>query len=255
MNIIPTTAVEAFAKGEMLQVLFFAVLFGLALLKLGDRAEALVRIFDQASHGLFGIVGASSCGSRRWAHLARWRSPIGRYGIGTLLSLGSLMAGVYTTCLLFVFVVLGNNRAVLRIQSPKFLRYIEEEILIVLGTSSSESVLPRMMAKLEHLGCSKPVVGLVIPTGYSFNLDGTSIYMTMAAIFVAQATGGPVLQPAAHDSGCAAADFERCRRRDRQRVHHVGRDLIRDSRLACCGSGATRSALTVSCRRREQSPI
>ena len=116
---------------------------------------------------------------------------VGRYGIGTLLSLGKLMAGVYITCVLFVFVVLGAIAALCGFSLLKFLRYISEEILIVLGTSSSESALPRMMAKLEHLGCSKPVVGLVVPTGYSFNLDGTSIYMTMAAVFVAQATGRP----------------------------------------------------------------
>jgi aerobic C4-dicarboxylate transport protein len=114
---------------------------------------------------------------------------IGRYGIGTLLSLGKLMADVYLTCLFFIFVVLGGIAALTGFSLFKFLRYIREEILIVLGTSSSESALPQLMAKLEYLGCSKPVVGLVVPTGYSFNLDGTSIYMTMAALFVAQASG------------------------------------------------------------------
>jgi aerobic C4-dicarboxylate transport protein len=140
------------------------------------------------SDALFDIVG-----------LIMWLAPIGafgamaftvgRYGIGSLLSLGKLMAGFYITCLLFVFVVLGAIAAAVGFSIVKFLRYIAEEILIVLGTSSSESALPRIMAKLEHLGCAKPVVGLVVPTGYSFNLDGTSIYMTMAAIFVAQASG------------------------------------------------------------------
>ena len=114
---------------------------------------------------------------------------VGRYGLGSLVALGKLMAGVYMTCVLFVFVVLGAIAAATGFSLIKFLKYIAEEILIVLGTSSSESALPRIMAKLEHLGCAKPVVGLVVPTGYSFNLDGTSIYMTMAAIFVAQASG------------------------------------------------------------------
>src|SRR5205807_9611415 len=114
---------------------------------------------------------------------------VGRYGVGTLLSLGKLMAGVYVTCLFFIFIVLGTIAAATGFSLLKFLKYIAEEILIVLGTSSSESVLPRIMTKLERLGCSKSVVGLVVPTGYSFNLDGTSIYMTMAALFVAQASG------------------------------------------------------------------
>ena len=114
---------------------------------------------------------------------------IGRYGLGSLLALGKLMAGVYLTCAFFIFVVLGAIARLTGFSLIRFLRYIGEEILIVLGTSSSESALPRIMAKLEHLGCAKPVVGLVVPTGYSFNLDGTSIYMTMAAIFVAQASG------------------------------------------------------------------
>jgi len=117
---------------------------------------------------------------------------IGQYGIGTLFSLGKLIAGFYVTCLVFVLVVLGALAAWAGFSLFKFLKYIKEEILVVLGTSSSESVLPRMLAKLEHLGCSKSVVGLVIPTGYSFNLDGTSIYMTMAAIFIAQATNTPL---------------------------------------------------------------
>lgn len=191
MNIIPNTVVDAFAKGEILQVLLFSVLFGLALLRAGKSADGLVSIIDQVTHGLFGIVGMLM----RLAPLGAMGAmafTIGRYGIGTLLQLGALMAGVYVTCLLFVFVVLGGIAAFTGFSLMKFLKYIKEEILIVLGTSSSETVLPRMMAKLEHLGCSKSVVGLVIPTGYSFNLDGTSIYLTMAAIFIAQATNVPL---------------------------------------------------------------
>ena len=187
MNIVPNTVVDAFAKGEILQVLFFSVLFGLALLGFGDKGKAVVSLLDQLGHVLFGIIGMIM----RLAPIGAFGAmafTIGQYGIGSLFSLGKLMAGVYTTCLLFVFVVLGTIARLAGFSLWKLLKYIKEEILIVLGTSSSESVLPRMMAKFEHLGCSKPVVGLVIPTGYSFNLDGTSIYMTMAALFVAQAT-------------------------------------------------------------------
>ena len=188
LNVIPDTVVGAFARGEVLQVLLFAVLFGLALLRLGSRVEPLIRVIAAASDALFTIVGIIM----RLAPIGAFGAmafTVGEYGVGSLLSLGKLMAGVYVTCLFFVFVVLGAIAAATGFSIVKFLRYIAEEILIVLGTSSSESVLPRIMAKLEYLGCSKPVVGLVVPTGYSFNLDGTSIYMTMAAVFVAQASG------------------------------------------------------------------
>jgi aerobic C4-dicarboxylate transport protein len=188
MNVIPDTIVGAFARGEVLQVLLFSVLFGLALLALGERASGLVHILSMASEGLFGVVGIIMRAAPIGAFGAM-AFTVGRYGLGSLIALGKLMAGVYVTCLLFVFVVLGTIASATGFSLVKFLRYIAEEILIVLGTSSSESALPRIMGKLEHLGCSKPVVGLVVPTGYSFNLDGTSIYMTMAAIFVAQATG------------------------------------------------------------------
>ncbi|MBE3072219.1 MAG: dicarboxylate/amino acid:cation symporter [Acidobacteria bacterium] len=188
LGVIPNTVVDAFAKGDILQVLLFSVLFGTALLPLGDRVAPLVDLIDQVSQTLFRIVGMIM----RLAPVGAFGAmafTVGRYGLGTLLSLGKLMAGVYVTCILFIFVVLGLIARLTGFSLLKFLRYIGEEILIVLGTSSSESVLPKIMVKLERLGCSKPVVGLVVPTGYSFNLDGTSIYMTMAAIFVAQATG------------------------------------------------------------------
>ena len=188
LNIIPTTVVDAFARGELLQVLLFSVLFGLALLTLRGRVTTLVDLLSQLSAGLFAVIG-----------MIMWLAPIGafgamaftvgQYGIGSLLSLGKLMAGVYITCLCFVFIVLGLIMRTAGLSLWRFLRYIREEILIVLGTSSSESALPRLMVKLEQLGCQKSVVGLVVPTGYSFNLDGTSIYMTMAALFVAQAAG------------------------------------------------------------------
>ena len=186
LNVIPTTVVDAFAKGEILQVLLFSVLFGMALLHAGDRAAHLLKTIDELSHALFGVVGILM----RLAPIGAFGAmafTIGRYGLGSLLQLGALMAGVYTTCLVFIIVVLGAIARFSGFSLWKFIRYIREEIFIVLGTSSSETVLPRMMAKLEHLGCAKPVVGLVIPAGYSFNLDGTSIYMTMAAIFLAQA--------------------------------------------------------------------
>ena len=191
LNIIPNTIVGAFAAGEILQVLFFSVLFGIALLHVGSAGRHLLDIIDQFSHGLFAMMNMLM----RVAPIGAFGAmafTIGQYGIGTLLQLGALMAGVYLTCLFFVVVVLGLIARVAGFNIFKFLRYIKEEILITIGTSSSEAVLPRMMARLEHLGCSRPVVGLVIPTGYSFNLDGTSIYMTMAAIFIAQATNSPL---------------------------------------------------------------
>jgi aerobic C4-dicarboxylate transport protein len=187
LHIIPATVVGAFAEGEILQVLLFAVLFAFALHWLGERGKPLLHIIDQAAHVFFGIVGIVM----RVAPIGAFGAmafTIGKYGLGTLVSLGELMAGVYATCLLFIFVVLGTVARLAGFSILKFIRYIKEELLIVLGTSSSESVLPRMLAKMENLGCDKSVVGLVIPTGYSFNLDGTCIYLTMAAVFLAQAT-------------------------------------------------------------------
>ena len=188
LNVIPDTIVGGFARGEVLQVLLFSVLFGLALLRLGPRVHRLVELIEMTSAALFEVVALIM----RLAPIGAFGAmafTIGRYGLGSLVALGKLMVGVYITCAFFVFVVLGAIARATGFSLVKFLKYIAEEILIVLGTSSSESALPRIMAKLEHLGCAKPVVGLVIPTGYSFNLDGTSIYMTMAAVFVAQASG------------------------------------------------------------------
>lgn len=191
MNIIPNSVVDAFAKGDILQVLLFAVMFGAALSMLGTRGRPLLLIIDQISHGLFGVIGIIM----KVAPLGAFGAmafTIGKFGLGSLSKLGMLMGGFYLTCLLFIFVVLGTVCKLTGFSVLKFIKYIREELFIVLGTSSSETVLPRMMAKLEHLGCSKSVVGLVIPTGYSFNLDGTSIYLTMAAVFVAQATNTPL---------------------------------------------------------------
>jgi aerobic C4-dicarboxylate transport protein len=187
MHIVPNTVVGAFAEGEILQVLFFAVLFAFALHALGEHGKPLIRLIDQTAHAFFKIVGFVM----KVAPLGAFGAmafTIGRYGVGTLLSLGQLMACFYATCLIFVFGVLGVVGWLVGFSILKFIRYIKEELLIVLGTSSSESVLPRMLAKMENLGCDKSVVGLVIPTGYSFNLDGTCIYLTMAAVFLAQAT-------------------------------------------------------------------
>ena len=187
MNIIPKTIVDAFAQGDILQVLFFAVLFGFALAMLGSRGRAVFNLIDELARVLFGIVGIIMKVAPIGAFGAM-AFTVGKFGVGSLGKLGVLMGSFYLTCLLFVFVVLGAITRLCGFSILKFIKYIKEELLIVLGTSSSESVLPRMMAKLENIGCSKSVVGLVIPTGYSFNLDGTSIYLTMAAIFVAQAT-------------------------------------------------------------------
>lgn len=191
LNVIPSTAVDAFAKGEILQVLFIAVLFGFALHKFGGRGTMVFDLIEKSSHVLFDIIGIIM----KFAPVGAFGAmsfTIGKYGISSLFSLGKLMGAFYITCLLFVFVVLGVIARLNGFSIFKFVRYIKEELLIVLGTSSSESVLPRMMEKMELLGAKKSCVGLVIPTGYSFNLDGTSIYLTMAAVFIAQATNTPM---------------------------------------------------------------
>jgi aerobic C4-dicarboxylate transport protein len=186
LNISPNTFVDAFAKGEILQVLLLAILVGLALVSL-DKDKSLTRLADSTSHVAFKII-AFIMELAPLGAFGAMAFTIGKYGLATLLSLGKLMLCVYVTSILFVFVVLGLITFCSGISLWKFLRYIREELLIVLGTSSSESVLPRMIVKMERLGCSKSVVGLVIPSGHSFNLDGTSIYLTIAALFIAQAT-------------------------------------------------------------------
>src|SRR5258705_3638671 len=188
MHIIPNTVVGAFAEGEILQVLFFAILFAFALSMLGERGRPVLALIDIVAHAFFGIVGIIMKAAPIGAFGAM-AFTIGKYGVATLLSLAQLMVAFYVTCLIFVMFVLGGVAWLAGFNILKFIRYIKEELLIVLGTSSSESVLPRMIAKMENLGCEKSVVGLVIPTGYSFNLDGTCIYLTMAALFLAQATG------------------------------------------------------------------
>ena len=191
LNIIPTALVDAFAKGEIFQVLLIAVLFGFALHRFGGRGTMVFDFIEKTSHVLFTIVGFIM----KLAPIGAFGAmafTIGKYGVGSLFSLGKLMGAFYLTCLLFIFVVLGLIARFHGFSIWKFIKYIKEELLIVLGTSSSESVLPRMMEKMENLGAKKTTVGLVIPTGYSFNLDGTSIYLTMAAVFIAQATNTPM---------------------------------------------------------------
>ena len=187
LNIIPSTVIDAFAKGDILQVLFFSVLFGFALSALGERGKKLLALIEDISQVFFKIINIIM----KFAPIGAFGAmafTIGNYGLKSLGPLAELMGTFYLTCLLFIFVVLGSIAKFIGFNILDFITYIKDELLIVLGTSSSESVLPRIMTKLEDLGCSKSVVGLVIPTGYSFNLDGTSIYLTMAALFVAQAT-------------------------------------------------------------------
>ena len=191
LHVIPSTFVGAFAEGEMLQVLLIAVLFGFALHRFGGRGTLVFDFIEKFSHVLFVIVGYIM----KLAPIGAFGAmafTIGKYGLGSLTSLAKLMGTFYVTCLLFIFVVLGLVARFHGFSIWKFIKYIKEELLIVLGTSSSESVLPRMMEKMENLGAKKSTVGLVIPTGYSFNLDGTSIYLTMTAVFIAQATNTPM---------------------------------------------------------------
>lgn len=191
LNIIPTSIFDAFAKNDILQVLLFALLFGFALHRFGGRDGLVFQFVEKSSHVLFGIVNIVM----KVAPLGAFGAmafTIGKYGADSLLSLGKLMLCFYATCLIFIFAVLGAVARFHGFRIWNFVKYIKDELLIVLGTSSSESVLPRMLMKLENLGVRKSVVGLVIPTGYSFNLDGTSIYLTMAAVFLAQATNTPL---------------------------------------------------------------
>jgi aerobic C4-dicarboxylate transport protein len=187
-HIVPANMLEAFVRGEMLQVVFVAVLFGVALSALGEMAKPAMTVFEVLSKALFKIVGIIMIVAPIGAFGAM-AFTVGNFGLRTLIPLGKLMLSVYTTMFLFVFVVLNIIARLYGFSLLRFLRYIWEEILLVLGTSSSEAALPRLMDKLEKFGCAKPIVGLVVPTGYSFNLDGTSIYLSMATIFLAQVSG------------------------------------------------------------------
>ena len=191
LNIIPDSVVGAFAKGDVLQVLLFAVLFGFSLMALGEKGHSVRRLVDDMAHAVFGVIAiivkAAPIGA-----FGAMAFTIGRYGPQALGNLAGLIATFYLTAFLFVVVVVGLIARIAGFSIFKFIAYIKDELLIVLGTSSSESALPQLMEKLERLGCSKPVVGLVVPTGYSFNLDGTNIYMTLATLFIAQALNVPL---------------------------------------------------------------
>ncbi len=187
LHIIPTTVIDAFAKGDILEVLFVAILFGFALSAVGPRCKPLIDLFEALTHAVFAVVNILM----RFAPIGAFGAmafTVGKYGLVALGPLAKLIGTFYLTSILFVVAVLGAIAAAAGFGILKFLIYIKEEILLVLATSSSEPALPTLMEKLEKLGCSKPLVGLVVPTGYTFNTDGTSIYMTMAALFVAQAT-------------------------------------------------------------------
>ncbi|CRM46954.1 C4-dicarboxylate transporter DctA [Pseudomonas sp. 8 R 14] len=191
LNIIPSTFIGAFSNGVMLQVILISVLMGIALVQMGETSKPLINTIDLFLQGLFKIVAMVM----RLAPIgagAGMAFTIGKYGIGTLLSLGQLLVALYITTLIFIVVVLGTVARWSGMPLMQFLRYFKDEILITLGTCSTEAVLPRMMVKLEKLGCKKSVVGMVLPTGYAFNADGTCIYLTMAAIFIAQATNTPL---------------------------------------------------------------
>jgi aerobic C4-dicarboxylate transport protein len=187
LNIVPTTVVDAFTKGDVLQVLLISLLFGFSLSVLGERAKPVTALIETGSHAIFGVINFIM----RFAPLGAFGAmafTVGKYGVVSLGPLVKLIGTFYLTSFLFVFIVLGLIARIAGFSITKFLAYIKEEIFLVLGTSSSDTALPTLMTKLEKLGCSKPLVGLIVPTGYTFNTDGTSIYMTMAALFVAQAT-------------------------------------------------------------------
>lgn len=187
LDVIPSSVIGAFASGNILQVLLFAVMFGFALHHLGEKGQLIFNVIDSFSKVIFGVINMIM----KLAPIGAFGAmafTIGKYGVGTLVQLGQLILCFYLTCILFVVLVLGSIARATGFSIFRFIGYIKEELMIVLGTSSSESALPRMLDKMEKVGCQKSVVGLVIPTGYSFNLDGTSIYLTMAAVFIAQAT-------------------------------------------------------------------
>jgi aerobic C4-dicarboxylate transport protein len=191
LHIIPSTVVDAFARGDILQVVFVALLFGLALSALGERGKSLIAFIDSVTRAVFGVVNILM----RFAPIGAFGAmafTVGKYGVASLGPLAKLIATFYITSILFVLVVLGLVSWLAGFSIIKFLAYIKEEVILVLAISSSEPAIPTLMAKLENLGCSKALVGLVVPTGYTFNTDGTSLYMTLAALFVAQATNTPL---------------------------------------------------------------
>ncbi len=191
LNIIPDSIVGAFAKGDILPVLFFAVLFGIGMANIGERGRNVLRVLEEANNALFAVINIIM----RVAPLGAFGAmsfTVGKYGIGTLANLGFLMLCFYLTCAIFIFIVMAGVMRLSGLRLWPLLRYLKEEFFIVLGTSSSEAALPSLMAKLEGVGCARSLVGLVVPLGYAFNLDGTSIYFTMAITFIAQALNIPL---------------------------------------------------------------
>src|SRR5271163_3523699 len=217
LHIIPDSAVGGFAAGDVLQVLLFSVLFGFALMAVGDRGNALRSMIDDFAHTMFGVIAIIVKAAPLGAFGAMAYT-IGRYGPSALGNLAGLILTFYFTSILFVVGVLGLIARIAGFSIFKYLGYIKDELLIVLGTSSSESALPQLMEKMERLGCSKPVVGLVVPTGYSFNLDGTNIYMTLATLFIAQALNVPATSSRFSSSLCS---------RPKAPAASPGRDLSR----------------------------
>ncbi len=191
MHIIPDNIVNALSTGNILQVLFFSVLLGFALSRIGEKAAPLLKGIQSLEDALFTIIKMIMKLAPLGA-LGAMAFTIGKFGVGSLTQLWQLMASFYLTCILFIVIVLGSILKYAGFNLFRLLSFLKEELLIVLGTSSSEAALPGLIKKLERVGCSEPVVGLVVPTGYSFNLDGTSIYLTMAAVFLAQATNTPL---------------------------------------------------------------
>jgi aerobic C4-dicarboxylate transport protein len=191
LNIIPDNIVNALSNGNILQILFFSILMGFALSKIGHKAKPLIIGIKSIEEALFAIIKIIMK-LAPFGALGAMSFTIGKYGLGSLVSLGQLMIAFYLTCILFILIILGGILKYSGFNLFRLIRYIREELLIVIGTSSSEAALPSLMGKLRKMGCSEPVVGLVVPTGYSFNLDGTSIYLTMAAVFLAQATNTPL---------------------------------------------------------------
>jgi aerobic C4-dicarboxylate transport protein len=191
LNIIPENIINALSNGNILQVLFFSILLGLAISKIGPKGRPLLSAIKSIEDAMFAIIRIIMKAAPLGA-MGAMSFTVGKYGLGSLVSLGELMGAFYLTCALFIVFILGGILKYTGFNLFRLLAYIKEEILIVLGTSSSEAALPSLMEKLRNMGCSEPVVGLVVPTGYSFNLDGTSIYLTMAAVFLAQATNTPL---------------------------------------------------------------
>ena len=237
LGIIPDTLISAFTQGNILQVLMVAILFGISMALVGDPARPLLNSLERISVVVFRMVGILM----RAAPIGAFGAiafTIGKYGVGSLVNLGALVATFYLTSILFVVVVLGTIARANGFSVLKLIRYLKAELLLVLGTSSSEAALPNLLVKMEKAGCEKSVVGLVVPTGYSFNLDGTNIYMTLAALFIAQACGVDLAGPAASPPPRRDALVQGRGRRHRRGLHHPRRHPLDRAGRAGRGHGA-----------------